>query len=342
MPAKMTLRRTRHLAVLGMAGAAIPLLAGCRPWPAAPTTPAEKTERSTNLYVDGALAYQEGDKERALSALQNALQDNPDLIMARFLLASLSRDKGDFEAAAENYKKVVDLDPFSYTNHYNLGLMYHLLAKLQEAAASYLEAIRLNPVDAKSNMNLGLVYTALGKPDKGLPYAQKAVEVEPRSADAQSNLAVVLDSLGLFPEAERHYLTALELDSNRPETAINLAGNLVSQKRYKDAIAAYEQILRTRDNSLVRQRLGYALLQAGRMDEAIREFETALKQNSKNYQAHNGLGDTMIQQYRASAMLDEKKRSAAIGHWKTSLEINPEQARVQAMLKEYTNKALFP
>lgn len=337
MPVKTTLLRANELLILG--ASATMLLAGC--WPQ-PVTPEQKTEQAMHLYVDGALAYQEGDRERALSALQNALQDNPDLIMARFLLASLYRDKGQIESAAEQYRKVVELDPYSYSNHYNLGLMYHLLAKLQEAATSYLEAIRLNPVDAKSNMNLGLVYTALGKPDKGLPYAQKAVEVEPRSADAQSNLAVVLDSLGLFPEAERRYRTALELDSNRPETAINYAGNMVSQKKYKDAIAIYEQILRTRDNSLVRQRLGHAFLQAGRMDDAIREFDNALKQNLRNYQAHNGLGDVMIQQYRASAMLDEKKRGGAVAHWKASLEINPEQPRVRALLKEYTDKSLFP
>ncbi len=329
----------RSIAHLILGGAAVLLPAGCRQQPA---TPEERSERATHLYVDGALAYQEGDKERALLALQNALNDNPDLIMARFLLASLYRDKGQFESAAEQYKKVVELDPYSYVNHYNLGLMYHLLARLQEAASSYLEAIRLNPADAKSNMNLALVYTALGKPDKGLPYAQKAVEVEPRSADAQGNLAVVLDSLGLFPEAERRYRTALELDANRIETAINLAGNLVSQKRYKDAVAIYEQILRTRDNSLVRQRLGNALLQAGRADEAAREFENALRQNPRNHQALNGLGDVMIHQYRAGAMLDDKKRLAAVGHWKASLELNPEQPRVQALLKEYTQKSLFP
>ncbi|MGA2501202.1 MAG: tetratricopeptide repeat protein [Tepidisphaeraceae bacterium] len=341
MPVKTTLRRTKELLVLGMAAWAV-LPAGCQRLATSPATPAEQAERAAHLYVDGAMAYQEGDRERAMAALQNALQDNPDLIMARFLLAGLYRDKGEFDAAAENYKKVVELDPYSYTNHYNLGLMYHLLAKLQEAAASYLEAIRLNPVDPKSNMNLGLVYTALGKPDQGLPYAQKAVEVEPRSADAQANLAVVLDSLSLFPEAERHYRTALELDSSRLETVINLAGNLVSQKRYKDAIAIYEQVLRTRDNSMVRQRLGHALLAAGRIDEAVREFEAALKQAPGNYQARNGLGDAMIQQYRAGAMLDEKKRSAAVAHWKASLEINPDQPRVQAMLREYTDKSLFP
>ncbi len=325
-----------------MVAMAAMLAGGCQQLPPEPTTPAEHNERAAHLYVDAAIAYQEGDRDRALAALQNALSDNPDLIMARFLLAGLYRDKGNFDAAAENYKKVVELDPYSYTNHYNLGLMYHLLAKLQEAANSYLEAVHLNPVDPKSNMNLGLVYTALGQPDKGLPYAQKAVEVEPRSADAQANLAVVLDSLSLFPEAERHYRTALELDSNRTETVINLAGNMVSQKRYKDAIAIYEQLLRTRDDSMVRQRLGYALLAAGRMDDAVRAFEAALKQNPKNYQAHNGLGDAIIQQYRAGAMLDEKKRSAAVAHWKASLEIYPEQARVQAMLKEYTDKSLFP
>jgi tetratricopeptide (TPR) repeat protein len=315
------------------------VLAGCRPF----ADVQQPTERlAANSYVEGALAYQEGDRDRAVIALLDALGENPDLIMARFLLGDIYRDEGKYEPAAEQYKRVVELDPYSYLNHYNLALMYHLLARLQEAAQSYLQAIDLNPVDAKSNMNLGLVYTALGQPEKALPYSQKSADSDPDSADVQANLAVVLQANGLLPEAERHYRLALELDSSRIETAINLAGNLAAQKRYADAIATYEQILRSRDDAVVRQRYGQALLLGGRIDDAMAQFDRALAANAGSYLALNGMGEAYIAQYRAGAMLDEKKRLAAVEQWRKSLQLNPRQPRIEALVKEYTDRTLFP
>jgi tetratricopeptide (TPR) repeat protein len=302
----------------------------------------QQLSRGNTLYVKGALAYQEGDKDRSMAALHSALQVNPDLIMARFLLGNIYKEKGEYAAAAEQYKRVVELDPYVAANHYNVGVVYHLLSRLQEAATSYLQALQLNPSDMRSNMNLGLVYTTLGKPDLGLQYAQKAVDLDPRSAEAAANLAVILDARGEYAAAESAYRRAIELDSDRAETAINLAGNLVSQRRYKEAIAVYEQVLRTNDTSLLRQRYGYALLQADRPDDAVRQFEQALKQNTQNYQAMNGMGDALLAQYRLSAMLDENKRTAAVAQWKQSLALNPRQPRVAALVKEYSGAGLFP
>ncbi|HEX2971465.1 MAG TPA: tetratricopeptide repeat protein [Tepidisphaeraceae bacterium] len=293
-------------------------------------------------YVRGALAYQEGDRDRAVEALQLAIQENPDLIMARFLLGTIHKEKGQYEAAVQQFQQVVALDPYAYTNHYNLGLVYHLLNRLQEAASSYLQALNLNPQDLKSNMYLGLVYTALGKPQTGLPYATKATEINPQSAEAHANLAVVLDAVKDYPAAELAYRRAIELDSDRVETVINLAGNLAAQKRYKESISVYEQALKKTNSSLLRQRYGYALLGNNQYAQAIREFQTALELNSRNYQAMNGLGDALLAQYRDSAMLDEPKRTQAMDYLKKSLDLNPNQPRITALVKEYVQGAMFP
>src|SRR5512145_688940 len=125
-------------------------------------------EMAASDYVDGALAYHRGDKEEALDALRRSIVEDPDLIMARVLLGNIFKEKDLYAQAAEQYERAAELDPQTWVNHYNLGLMYHLLARLQEAAKSYVKAIELNPEDAKSNMNLGLVYAALGQADKGL------------------------------------------------------------------------------------------------------------------------------------------------------------------------------
>jgi Tfp pilus assembly protein PilF len=297
---------------------------------------------ATKLYVRGALDYQQQNYDRSTRSLEAAIHSDPNLIMARFLLGNIYREKGEYESAAQQYQRVVQLDPYTYNNHYNLGLMNHLLNRLQEAAVNYLTAIKLNPNDMKSNMYLGLVHTALGKPEVGLPYARRAVELDPKSAEAAANLAVVLDANGDYSGAETGYRRALELDPSSSETLVNLAGALMQQKRYKDAVTTYEQALKIQDSPLVRVRYGYSLLNSGRTDEAIAQFNNALQQNQKNYQALNGLGDAAAAQYKASSLLDEKKRSEAVGYWKRSLDINPEQPRVAGLVSEYSKGGLIP
>ncbi len=298
--------------------------------------------RGTDLYVQGALAYQEDDQSRAIAALQSALQENPNLIMARFLLGTIYRQQGEYSAAVEQFKRVVELDPYVASNHYNLGLAYHLLARLQEAVASYLQAIHLKPDDLKSNMNLGLAYTALGQPARGLPYARKAADLDPRSVDALANLAVVYEAMGNHSAAEVAYRRALELDPQRPETAMNLAGCLLAQKRVTDALRLYEELLRQHDSALLRQRYGYALLMAERADDAVTQFQRALEHDPRSFQALNGLGEARLAQYRNSAQLDEPKRLAAVAAWKQSLQFNPDQPRVQELLRIHSRPSDAP
>lgn len=329
-----------HRHILALAGVVIAggLLSGCA---GSSSAPEQRNVNAKQLYVQGALAYQEGDRQRALEALHNALKENPDLIMARFLLGNVYRDKGQYAEAAEQYRRVTQLDPYSYKNFYMLGLMEHLLNRLQEAAGSYLRAVALNPEDPKSNMNLGLVYTALGKPEMGIAYSKKAAQLDPKNPEASANLGVVLDALGSHGDAELSYRRALEMDPSRTETLINLASSLMAQKRFKDAIPVYERALEKSDTTLVRQRYGFALLQAGRTDDAMAQFKKALEHNPQNYQALNGLGDAMMAQYFQSSMLDDAKRRAAVDFWQKSLAVNPNQERVKKLVAEYADRKLF-
>ena len=123
---------------------------------------------------------------------------------------------------------------------------------------------------------------------------------------------------------------------------MNLAGALMSQKRFKDAVTVYDQALKMQDSPLVRIRYGYALLYSGQIEPAKAQFNSVLQQNPQNYQALNGLGDTAAAQYKASSLLDEKKRTDAVGYWKRSLDINPEQPRIAAAIKEYSKGGVVP
>ena len=49
----------------------------------------------------------------------------------------------------------------------------------------------------------------------------------------------------------------------------------------------------------------------------------------------NAMGTVLIAQYRNGLLLDDRKRDEAIAMWRRSLQINPNQPKVEAQLRTW-------
>jgi tetratricopeptide (TPR) repeat protein len=293
---------------------------------------------AVDSYVQGVLAYNQGNRDKAIAELQQATRQHDDLIMAHALLGDLYQSKQDYQHALTQYEATIRLDPYSFRNHYNEGLMFQMLNRVQEAVASYLRALKLNPKDFNSNLNLAAAYLALNQPDDAANYAKRAVDLNDNSAAAWSNLAVALDAQQKFKEAEPAYRRALELDPTHPQIAVALAENLMHQLRYAEARSVMEQVVRAEDNPPHRKRLGDTLFLEKKYDEALGEYARALKLDARFYPALNETGWVLITEYNQSLGLEEGKRKAALDSWRHSLLINPNQPRITQLMTTYAEK----
>lgn len=79
----------------------------------------------------------------------------------------------------------------------------------------------------------------------------------------------------------------------------------------------------TKDNWWAHINLGFALMQKGQLDDAIRELRQGIAQNSDNAQAHSDLG---------SALLREGQVDDAIAQYHAALKINPRFAAAHSNL----------
>jgi tetratricopeptide (TPR) repeat protein len=279
-----------------------------------------------------------------MASLQDAVSKKDDLVMARSMLGDLYRAKGskeDYDAAREQYEAVARLDPYEYLNHYHLGLVYQLLERLQDATASYLKALNLKPEDAKSNMQLGTVYYQLNEPKEALKYAERAAQYEPQSADAWVNFGLILDANNLYARAEQAYRKSLDIDSANVGTRLYLAENLLTQKKFAEAKNVLSELVKIQDQPLHRKRLGDAYAGEGNFADAINQYQAALKLDSNYYPALNEIGATYIAEYNKGLGLDETKRKAALEAWQQSLAIKRAQARIMALLQQYSKATPF-
>lgn len=329
----------RLLVVLLVAAGCCVLAVGCvnRPRPTDP----QAGPSAIDLYVQGVQAYRTGDEDTAVVRLEEAVQKDPELRMARSMLGDIYRRRGDYSNASMQYEAASRLDPYTPANHYNLGVTYQLLNRLQDAAGSYLRALKLEPNDARTHMNLGTVYLAMGRFDESVAHLERSTQLDPDSSMAWTNLGVAMDARGSPVLAEAAYRRSLELDGLSPATIQNLAANLIAQGKGAEAVALTEQLLKENDTIANRKRHADALAVARRYDESLRTYDRVLELDPRYIPALNDKAATYIRMYRDGLGLDDGKRTAALELWRTSLRLNANQPRVREQLTRWENPPLF-
>ena len=319
------------IALVAMSAYALLHVAGC----ATSRDPAA-SQTALDAYVQGVKAYNSGDTQGAMTNLQRAIEKKNDLVMARSMLGDLYRSRSEYDSAREQYQVLAALDPYSYFNHYRLGLVYQLLEQFKEAAASYIRALDLKPDDPKSNMSLGTVYLSLDKPQDALPYARKAVQYDANNAAAWVNLGLVLDANTNYAESEGAYRKALDLDSDLTLVRLYLGESLLQQQKFGEARSVFQELVRVEDSPLHRKRLGDALAKEQKFSDALDQYNAALKLNPNYYHALNEIGAIHIMEYKKGLTLDETKRQAALQAWEQSLAIQRNQPQIIARTQEFS------
>src|ERR1035438_2417680 len=87
-----------------------------------------------------------------------AAEDPTQTLESLLAAAHDAQSRRDFSAAAESYRKAVELEPSVPELWANLGLMYHESGKPAEAMRSFKEAIRLNPSLFVPQLFLGIEF----------------------------------------------------------------------------------------------------------------------------------------------------------------------------------------
>jgi tetratricopeptide (TPR) repeat protein len=103
--------------------------------------------------------------------------------------------------------------------------------------------------------------------------------------------------------------------SDNAFTSLGLGNALIQKGRVDEAIPHYQKVLEINPDVVeAHNNLGNALLQTGKVDEAIAHFQKALEIKADDAEAHNSLGN---------ALLQEGKVDEAIFHFHKALQLKP-------------------
>lgn len=118
-----------------------------------------------------------------------------------FLAARQDQQRGLLDAAAEEYKTVLRLQPGLPEAYANLGLVYYAQAKFAESAQALATAARLRPGMNGVNLWLGIDEVKLDRPAQGAAILREAVRQNPNDKLAQSWLGTALWNAGQMDAA---------------------------------------------------------------------------------------------------------------------------------------------
>ncbi|HVG18096.1 MAG TPA: tetratricopeptide repeat protein, partial [Blastocatellia bacterium] len=115
-----------------------------------------------------------------------------------------------YERAAEQFRRVIAVQPDTYNGYNNLGVMYCLLGLYEDAIAMHKRAIEIHASE-EAYSNLGTEYFYLGRFQEAAEEYQRAIDLFPGQDMFHFNLGEAYLQLGRRGEALKQFERARDL-----------------------------------------------------------------------------------------------------------------------------------
>lgn len=197
--------------------------------------------------------------------------------VAYHAVGSALSDRGDFNRAAEFFKKALEIRPDDPKILTGLGAARVDQGSVREGIDLYRRALRTTPDDPRTLNNLGVALARVGERAEALTHLTRAVELNGAYVGARINLASELVSAGRAAEAMPHLRAALQIQPRNAMALYQLGRAFAATRQLDAAIDAYRQSLAIRPKvAEVHNSMGVAYAMAGRMAEAREQFRVAV------------------------------------------------------------------
>jgi hypothetical protein len=107
------------------------------------------------------------------------------------LLGIALAQKGQLDAAVEEFRAAARLDPSNGATEWHLGVALASLGAQAEATEHLIRSVALDPGNARAHADLGLLLAQQGRFDEAATHLQQAVALDPAADEARRTLALV-------------------------------------------------------------------------------------------------------------------------------------------------------
>ena len=156
----------------------------------------------------GLLATRDGKTDDAIPLFQQALELNPNHLVALENLGNAYRQQRRWNEAREVLQRAVAVGAEDPEANYSLGMVFAQLDDVQQASDYLQRALKLRPDYPEALNNMGVLYLRTNRPDDAVASFEQCIKVAPAFDQAYLNLARVY-AIEDAPDKARAVLTEL-------------------------------------------------------------------------------------------------------------------------------------
>ncbi len=182
---------------------------------------------------------------------------------------------------AEDFKRVIVIEPDNSDAHYYLGMTYVDLDQRQEAKEILLKTLQFKKKYKGVYLELGLIAEWEGNHDNAIAHFEKELEIDPESVRAYQRLGDLYSSYSTdFGRAKETLKKALELQPNHVSTLLNYASTLYYLDQLGAATEQFELVIQINPKDLTANyNLALMYEYTGKTQQAINRWKKFLELN---------------------------------------------------------------
>jgi tetratricopeptide (TPR) repeat protein len=187
--------------------------------------------------------------DEALPYIAESLRLRPNLPGGHVNYGAVLSKRGDFDAAAAQYRLALKLEPQNQDAQEGLGVVLTEQGQFAEALDHLQAVAQRKPDDADSHYNLGRLYGLAGHPDLAAAEFTETVQLQPENAAAHFNLGNSYAAQEQFARACEEFREALRWKPDYIAARFNLGSALANLERFDEAIVQFQEVLRMQPDS---------------------------------------------------------------------------------------------
>jgi tetratricopeptide (TPR) repeat protein len=218
-----------------------------------------------------------GQRERAIAHLHEAAALDPQHAASRFHLGRLLIGEDRMEDAREHLTQCLVLDPNHAGARTILARIKAAKGQFEDAMTGARTALRANPDHVPALVLMAELELEQGNPEAANEQASRAVRLEPANSAAQLVMAKVMEARGHLDFARQNLENAIQAAPAAIAPQLALAEFHDRQQQPEQAVAPLRAALAIQaDRQDLRLALARSLRRAGRLDEALAEYQWLL------------------------------------------------------------------
>ena len=287
----------------------------------------DDVRRQVSAFLQrGVTLHGAGQLVEACRAYETVLALQPGQADALHLLGVIADQQGDHQRAIELIGQAIDSSPREAAFHGNLGTALLALGRENDAETAYRHAIALDPGYAEGLTNLGNLMRRRGDDAGAIGFYEQALSRDPQNPAARLALGGALLGLKRSTEALPHLLAAAEADRASAAARDLLATALRQEKRYDEALRQHRKAMALAPQTL-RYREGYATTLAKIEDpkalaDAAAAFEDILSVEPDRPDALIGIGSVRIRMQQPELAIAPLRRAFELDATRLEVLVN--------------------